>query len=324
MTENFIAKSRSIHGDKYDYSKTIYISSEKKVTIKCPKHGEFEQIAGNHSRGHGCKKCGEEHVHKKRTLTTEKFIENAKLIHGDKFDYSKVKYIKKKTEIIIVCQIHGAFKQSPTRHLSSEYGCTQCGLERNRSSTDEFIKKAIDIHGNKYEYSKINYINSQTQVIITCERHGDFEQKPSQHLKGSGCQKCASSGYSAAAIKWLKYIEKKENITIQHAENGGEYIISNSNYKADGYCETNNTIYEFNGCFYHGCPECFDQDDINSVCKKSNEQLYNSTLKKEDFIRSQGYNLITIWEHEWNLIKNNVDKILNRPKFIIKLKNLNK
>ena len=319
MTEHFIAEAKKIHGDKYDYSKTIYINSRKPVIIICPIHGEFPQVPRYHTSGHGCSRCSRE----QRCLTTAEFIENARAIHGEKFNYSKTKYVTKKIEIIIICPVHGEFEQTPICHIMSKYGCTQCGLERDRSSTDEFIESAIKIHGDRYEYSRVNYVNSRTEVIITCKLHGDFELIANYHLKGSGCHKCALVGYSVSAIKWLKYIEKKQNIKIQHAENEGEYIISNSNYRADGYCSYNNTIYEFNGCLYHGCPQCFDQDDINPVSKKSYGDLYKSTIDRENFIRSQGYNLITIWEHEWRLIQRYAENFLSRPKFVIKLKKLN-
>ena len=323
MTERFITRAKLIHGNKYDYSATIYTLSRDKLKIICREHGEFEQTADNHLQGHGCKKCVNKATGERQRLTSDEFIKNAKLVHRDKFNYSKAIYVTGKIKITIICPEHGEFEQTPNNHLASKFGCTQCGLERDRSSTDEFIETAIKIHGDRYEYSRVNYVNSRTEVIITCKRHGDFEQQASRHLSGSGCQKCAQVGYSLSSIKWLKYIEKKEKVKIQHAENGGEYIISNSNYRADGYDKENNTIYEFNGCLYHGCPKCFDKDDINPVTKQSNKELYQKTLLKEDFIRSQGYTLVTIWGHEWRSIKREAENFLSRPKFVIKLKKLN-
>lgn len=97
-TEQFIEKSRSVHGDKYDYSKTVYKGYNEKVTIICPKHGEFQKKPRKHNgnSGQGCQKCSREGqgilVGKINSFTKDKFIERARSIHGDKFDYSKVVY----------------------------------------------------------------------------------------------------------------------------------------------------------------------------------------------------------------------------------------
>jgi G:T-mismatch repair DNA endonuclease (very short patch repair protein) len=107
---------------------------------------------------------------------------------------------------------------------------------------------------------------------------------------------------------FLKLYSLIYNINIQHAENGGEYIISNSKYKADGYCKETNTIIEFHGDFWHGNPKIYNTNQINQVNKKTFGELYNKTIKKEDFIKEQGYNLVVIWERDFdnliNIIKN--------------------
>lgn len=93
---------------------------------------------------------------------------------------------------------------------------------------------------------------------------------------------------------------KSDNIYIQHAMNKGEFKLSNSRYRVDGYCEETNTCYEFNGCFFHGCIKCHKPSKINPISKKLMAELYSETNKKERFIKEQGYNLVTIWEHDWN------------------------
>ena len=123
----------------------------------------------------------------------KEFIKKAIQKHGDIYDYSKVEYKKAIEKVIIICQKHGEFEQTPDSHLQGR-GCNKCGIEKRaanrRSSTDEFINKAQEIHGYKYDYSKVEYVNSQINVIITCKDHGDFEQTPSGHLVG-GCLKCS-------------------------------------------------------------------------------------------------------------------------------------
>ena len=98
-TEEFIAKAKEIHGDKYDYTKAVYITSKTKMTLICPIHGEFEQRPYDHLSGKHCQKCS--HIAKtiSRSLTTEQFIAKAKLAHGGKYDYSKVNYVNKKTNV---------------------------------------------------------------------------------------------------------------------------------------------------------------------------------------------------------------------------------
>lgn len=185
-TEYFIREAKKIHGDKYDYSKSISDGAFGKVTIICPVHGEFKQSARNHLRGEGCKKCAMDKLYILRTLTTDEFIQKAKNKFGNKYDYSLVKYVASKIKVKIICPSCGVFEQQPTNHLIG-YGCPKCsGLYK---TTEEFIKQARKIHGDKYDYSKTNYITSKFKVIITCPIHGDFIQSPTNHLKG-GCVKC--------------------------------------------------------------------------------------------------------------------------------------
>lgn len=129
-------------------------------------------------------------------LTTEEFISKAKQIHNDKYDYSNVNYVNKHTKVCIVCPEHGEFWQSPNNHLSGN-GCPKCWKNRNftskLSNTSSFIERAIGIHNNKYDYSKVNYTHSLSKVCIVCPKHGEFWQTPNMHLHGQGCPKCKQS-----------------------------------------------------------------------------------------------------------------------------------
>lgn len=124
-----------------------------------------------------------------KKITTEQFVEKAKEIHGNKYNYSKVQYINSSTKIEIICPKHGSFWQSPNNHLSKIRGCPECngGVALTK---EKFVEKAQLIHNNKYDYSQVNYVNSQTKVTIICPIHGEFEQIPSNHLQGKGCPKC--------------------------------------------------------------------------------------------------------------------------------------
>lgn len=185
--EEFIKKARVIHGDKYDYSRSIYVGRSSQIKIICPIHGEFEQKVGNHLMGKGCNKCNIDN----RKVSVTEFVTRAKAIHGDKYDYSKVKFNSMEDKIIIICSIHGEFEQNAHGHLNG-YGCFKC-YGSVKSDTEEFVEKARKIHGDKYDYSKVDYKNSKSNVKIICYKHGEFTQRASGHLGGKGCSKCGHS-----------------------------------------------------------------------------------------------------------------------------------
>lgn len=192
-TEIWIKLAKKIYGDKYDYSETKYEQYDKKIKIICPIHGKFKIIPFYHLQGSECKKCSITKKALDNKITTHDFIEKASSIHNDKYDYSKVIYKNSKDHITIICPIHGAYSQRVQDHISGS-GCIECGKEKtfkNRSyNKDEWIKRANITHHNKYDYSKVNYINTRHDIIIICKIHGEYIQKPSHHLKGYGCNKC--------------------------------------------------------------------------------------------------------------------------------------
>ena len=183
--EQFIKESRTVHGDKYDYSKVEYYNIDKKVCIICPEHGEFWQTPYHHLNGCGCPKCVGQ------GKTTEDVVEEFKKIHGDKYDYSKVEYTNSLKKVCIICPEHGEFWQSPTNHLNG-CGCPKCSNVKHKT-TNEFIKESRTVHGDKYDYSKVEYVNAHTKVCIICPEHGEFWQTPNKHLLGHKCPKCSES-----------------------------------------------------------------------------------------------------------------------------------
>ena len=192
--EQFIEKARAIHGYKYDYTKVNYEKSQIKVEIICPTHGSFFQIPNSHLSGSGCIKCGNINKSESQKHTIEEFIDRAKQMHGESYDYSLVEYENTDKKVNIICKKHNIiFSQSPYGHLTGS-GCPECRYEKtaksNTKNTNWFIEKAILKHGDKYDYSKVDYKNAKTKVIIGCKTHGDFEQTPNSHLQGRGCEKC--------------------------------------------------------------------------------------------------------------------------------------
>jgi hypothetical protein len=218
-TEIFIKKASNVHNNKYDYGKVVYNTSKENVIIVCPTHGEFLQTPNSHLRGGGCPKCGNERAGAKSTLSGEAFIKKAKKVHGNKYDYSKVKYINNRTKVIIGCPIHGDFLQKPNIHTDKGgCGCPICGKkttkDKTTKTTDNFIKEAESIHGDRYTYHNTIYKNNKTNVKITCPIHGDFLQMPYNHLSGMGCRKCADDHRNPennAKLYIINLYNKKEN-----------------------------------------------------------------------------------------------------------------
>ena len=322
-TADFIEKAKKKHENIYDYSKSEYINAKTKVCIICNKcEKEFMMVPNHHlSRGDGCKICGRKRAAAKNTKPNDQFIEDAQKKHIDEFGkplftYQNVIYINSKTKVLITCKKHGDFEQIPSNHLYG-FGCIKCrndnGGNSQRLTKEEFIeksqKKHIDEFGNPlYKYTNVEYKNSHTDVCISCNIHGDFKQRPNNHLNGQHCPNCAMTNYSTKQIQWLEYISKLYNLHIQHAMNDSEYTISTTNLKADGYCKETNTIYEFHGDFWHGNPKLYNSEHINPVNKKTFGELYQHTIARESQIKELGYNLIVLWEYDWN----NVLKLIIR------------
>ena len=188
--------------------------------------------------------------------TTEVFIEKARKIHGNKYDYSKVDYVNAHTKIIIICYIHGEFLQTPNSHLNGN-GCQKCAVKlatiRMTLTIEEFIIKARKVHKNKYDYSKVNYVNFMTNVIIICPIHGEFLQTPNCHISGHGCHICGGSKKLTRKI----FIEKAKKIHAnQYDYSKVIYINALTNViigcPVDGYFSQN----PHNHLMGRGCPIC--------------------------------------------------------------------
>jgi len=201
-TEEFVKESRNIHGDRYDYSNVEYINADTKVCIICPEHGEFWQTPSKHLIGQGCPICNP-----KKKISEDEVIRRFINVHGDRYDYSKVKYKNISSKVCIICPEHGEFWQDPHNHLKG-CGCPICGKsiqdEKKRIAQDEWIKKANVIHNNKYDYSKVLYTGCYDKVLIVCPKHGEFWQEANSHLRGRGCPKCRTSFLETTMVRFLR------------------------------------------------------------------------------------------------------------------------
>ncbi|MFA5048983.1 MAG: hypothetical protein WC516_08220 [Patescibacteria group bacterium] len=293
--EEFINEANKVHNNKYDYSKYIYIDYKMKGIIICPKHGEFLQNPSNHLCGFGCQRCKGDKLRELRGFTIKQFIEKSNKIHNNKYNYSKFIYINNNTKGIILCQEHGEFEQIPAYHFKGQ-GCPKCGRDKaiqSRTSSElEFIEKANLAHNKNYDYNKVSYVNARIKVCIICQIHGDFYQTPDSHLRGNGCPKCCHIVSKKSQI-WLDWFNNPNIVREKFI------YVNNKKYIVDGVDFTTNTIYEFYGDFWHGNPNMFKADEINLANKKTFGQLYNNTIKREAELKLAGYNLVCIWEEEF-------------------------
>ena len=186
-TQDFIDRARAVHGDKYGYAFSVYQSAHEKVMVYCHEHGMFEQSPWNHLKGKGCYNCFGSKKH-----TDASFIKKAREVHGDRYNYSLVKYTGNKNKVTVFCYEHGDFEQTPNDHLNGR-GCSKCA--DTKLTNEYFVKKAREVHGDKYDYSLTNYTGNKNKVTVFCYEHGNFQQYPSNHLKGHGCPGCARSGF---------------------------------------------------------------------------------------------------------------------------------
>ena len=279
----FISRAKKVHGDKYDYSKVEYVNIYTKVCIICPIHGEFWQTPNDHlNNKNGCPKCCNNV--KKDTI---QFIKEAKEVHGDKYDYSKVEYINAKTKVRIICPIHGEFWQKPNNHLYKQ-GCPKCA--NKNITTNEFIEQAKEVHGDKYDYSKVEYINNRTKVCIICPIHGEFWQLPNNHLQGKGCKDCGRISFSINKKLTLKeFIDKSKKIHYKKYDYSKvEYV--NIKTKVCIICPIHGEFWQIPNDHLSGkgCPYCNESHleyKINKLLNDNNIEFERE--KKFDWLSKQ-------------------------------------
>lgn len=203
------------------------------------------------------------------------FLKKAEIVHGNKYDYSKVDYINGKTKICIICPEHGEFWQEATSHLCGR-GCPKCA-KKHRPTTEEWVEKAVNAHGNKYDYSKVEYVDSATKVCIICPEHGEFWQTPMNHVNGKGCSMC-SGNKKLTTEEFIKKCEKNKNNKYDYSK--VNYI--NTDVKVCIICPEHGEFWQTP--YKHlikgqGCPKCY------GTFKVSNEEF----IKKAKTIHNNKY-----------------------------------
>lgn len=263
----FIERAKSIHGNRYDYSKVHRCGSGEQVEIICSIHGSFLQRKDVHLKGVGCKKCLYENMPLKRTI--EDFIKEVSNIHENKYDYSLVTTTKTTEKIDIICKTHGVFRQTVSHHLISR-GCPECSFDEQRLSQDDFISKSNGTHGYKYDYSGVVLTEGFKQKVdIICPDHGLFSQSAGPHMLGSGCKKCGTeqrlktryTGYTTEffierskefhgdrySYLLSEYVNTETKIKIECQEHGvfEQRPLCHIRGKGCAKCRNDNTTYNF-------------------------------------------------------------------------------
>lgn len=284
---------KKIIEEKYDYDLSLIDDEGRfraidKVKIICPKHGVItKQVRHLVNEKEGCPKCAKQRDCK---YSVQEFIELARAVHGDKYDYSLIKEIETViTRVPIICPVHGKFNQEVRKHLEGQ-GCRKCGRralgDKMFKTTDTFIKEANETHDGFYDYSKTEYVGCNDKVTITCPIHGDFQQVPYSHIQGHGCPKCNVSH------------KKLENSVAQFVEELGYTIIRGNRsilydkdtkfYKEiDIYIPSLKAAIEVNGVYWH---------KLHEIRKPG----YH--IKKNKLFKENGIKLLNVCDIRW--IKN--------------------
>lgn len=272
-TNNFIKEYKNKWGNKYDYSKVRLNTYKDKICIICPEHGEFWQMAQVHKKSE-CPKCANRLIGSYCKITFDEFINRANKIHGNKYTYVKDTYIGFRKHMTIICPIHGEFKQTPVSHIAGAK-CPHCGKESmiNKLSLDneEFIKRAKLIHNNKYDYSKVEYVNLEKKVTIICPIHGEFQQQPSVHLNTKGCPKCKSSKLELEIMSLLE----DNNIYYEYQSKPLFLKDFNYHYHFDFYLPQQNIVIECQGLQH------FNPVDFSGRNYERAKKDFNKTIQRD-------------------------------------------
>lgn len=200
----------------------------------------------------------------RKKLTTEEFITRSNVIHNNKYGYSKVQYIGSQIKVVITCPIHGDFEQKPNKHLQKQ-GCPKC-INNIKDTKESFIQKAIKIHGDKYDYSLVDYINANLKVDIICKLDNYiFSQTPGNHISGKGCPKCSNH-----LVLGIENFIKRSNSIHNYKYDYSKSIYIDTNTKLKIHCNICNNSFEQtprNHFAGQGCPKCL---------MKGQTKLYNN------------------------------------------------
>ena len=307
--EQFVELAKKKHFNKYNYSKTIYSGNKNNIIITCPIHGDFSQRAGSHLRGSGCPECtGLFYDGKRIKFDHNMFIKQSKINHSIAYDYSKVHFEKPTDKVSIVCPKHGEFIQGAYYH-SRGGNCPKC-VGGKKLDGEYFIEKAKKVHGDKYDYSIINYKNYSTKVCIICKEHGEFWQTPNSHLFGAGCPSCPQSNLEGEMRQFLL----NHSIRFEQ-EKSFDWLKLNKRLYLDFYLPDYNIAIECQGLQHFKPIDLFGGEDFFKKTLERDSKKYNLCKKNgieviyfTNVLESTPYNVINNFTELLDIInkKNNI------------------
>ena len=322
--EKFKEKVVAKYGEKFSVDYLDYVDRKTPIRFICPEHGEFFTTPENFlRRKQGCPKC------EMLNMTTEEFINEARKKHGDKYNYSKCVFKGTHEKVILICSKHGEFQIEARLHLNGS-GCYKCKNKkmwdtRGRVSNEDFIRKAREIHGNKYDYSRVEYVNNRTKVCIICPEHGEFWQTPNSHLNGNKCSKC-SNVYKRTQSDFINDAIKIHG----HKYDYSKVVYERMRTKVCIICPEHGDFWQMpdlhlKGC---GCPKCKMSHIENEVVKflKDNNVKYlyedniNGILRRQtvDFYLPD-YNIAIECQGGQHFYGGLIEVILKRKRKYIKI-----
>ena len=275
-----------------------YQGRHTKIAFQCANGHQYTTTPGNALRSNGCLVCSgkgakthsqfEDELNKLNSSRSAKVFPCAGSIYKTAFD-----------NIRVMCDAGHVWEATPSNIINSKHTCRKCS-GKSKKTQDGFL---AELQEKRPGVTMVGvYTTAHTKTPFMCNVGHMWDCRPIDVLLGSGCPHCLKKGYSQKCISWLNTIAQQENIVIQHAENGGEYKIPGTQFYADGFCKNTNTVYEFYGDVYHGNPTIFSSDE---KCHPYNKQqtaktLYSKTMQREATIKDLGYNVISIWEADYN------------------------
>lgn len=259
--EEFIRRANEIHKGRYDYSKVQYTNSTTPVVIVCPEHGEFVIKPQKHLAGQGRKPCG--YIRNSHTLRkdTAWFIAKATKVHHGKYDYSRTVYDGAENEVEIICPIHGPFKQRAVSHTSG-YGCSKCAIEevhnQQRKPREQFIAEAKAIYGDRYDFSKVEYKQNRITVTVICPKHGAWQVRPYDLLRGHGCPKCADEKNAEGRMLSQSEFIRRAKRLHQGFYDYSKVVYRGINRKVEIICPAHGSFWQVPNSHLQGkgCAKC--------------------------------------------------------------------
>lgn len=296
--DEFKTRAKIVHGDRYDYSRIVYVNNYTKVEIICSIHGSFWQDPRHHYKS-GCKQCADF----EKSQTQQEFIENADAIFDSLYDYSFVRYKNQTTKVDIICPFHGIFSQIPKSHLNG-HGCRKCydAKPKLHAHTKEtFAEIGNQVHGGKYDYSKVIYTYNKAPVEIICPIHEEFWQTPNYHMNGGGCPRCTKRLWKLTTEIFIGRANRIHDFRYNYSR----VVYENGASKVEIICPTHGTFWQVaqDHLSGHGCHKCFSTvshmetewlDLLNIPPDQQHRNVYLNISGKK--FKVDGYNNGVIYE----------------------------